>query len=208
MSGSREFPLLSPILFPCSFFTPKIYAIILSIFFFAMNSFLNKKAFQYDAYHSLFTVQGCLCQGGLPDRDLLDMGPGTEIPLPRRNMGPGSQTGSGIIQRPPMNRHIPVKILPCPKLLLQAVKIFLGVGIPERWGSLCQIFLPLSTWGWVYRLLRKDGGPYARINLKSDNAIIHLTEKKTTALDTRHQIIKLNKKAFQCILVSRNQEIQ
>ena len=138
LSGSREFPLLSPILFPCSFFTPKIYAIILSIFFFAMNSFLNKKAFQYDAYHSLFTVQGCLCQGGLPDRDLLDMGPGTEIPLPRKNMGPGSQTGSGIIQRPPMNRHIPVKILPCPKLLLQAVKIFLGVGIPERWGSLCQ----------------------------------------------------------------------
>ena len=58
---------------------------------------LNKKVFQYDAYRSLVTVWGGLCQGdpgqmehGTRDRDSL-----------RRNMGPVSQTGSDIIQRPP-----------------------------------------------------------------------------------------------------------
>ena len=46
---------------------------------------------------------------------------------PGRNMGPGSQTGSDIIQRPPVNRMTDtcmlLKILPCPKLHLRAVLI-------------------------------------------------------------------------------------
>ena len=41
--------------------------------------------------------------------------------VPVRNMGPGNQSGSDIIQRPPVDRQTPVKILPCPKLCLQAV---------------------------------------------------------------------------------------
>ena len=48
-----------------------------------------------------------------------NMRPGTENP--RKNIGPGSQTGSDIIQRPPMHEQTPVKILPCPKLRLQTV---------------------------------------------------------------------------------------
>ena len=48
------------------------------------------------------------------------MGPGTENP--RRSMGPVSQTGSDIIERPlPVDRQTPVKTLPCPKLRLRAV---------------------------------------------------------------------------------------
>ena len=54
--------------------------------------------------------------------------PWTDTPwteTPGRNMGPGSQTGNNIIQRSPLpvNRMTgtPVKILPCPKLLLRAV---------------------------------------------------------------------------------------
>ena len=43
----------------------------------------------------------------------------------RRNIGPGSQTGSDIIQRPtppsPVDRQTLLKILPCPQLLLRAV---------------------------------------------------------------------------------------
>ena len=34
-----------------------------------------------------------------------NMGPGTEIPLPRRNMETGSQTGSDTIQRPPCEQN-------------------------------------------------------------------------------------------------------
>ena len=45
--------------------------------------------------------------------------------LPRRNMGPGSQTGSDIILRPhPCEQNdwnTPVKILPCPRLRLREV---------------------------------------------------------------------------------------
>ena len=43
---------------------------------------------------------------------------------PRRKMGPGSQTGSDIIQRlPTVDRQTPVKTLPCQKLRLWAVII-------------------------------------------------------------------------------------
>ena len=51
---------------------------------------------------------------------------------PGRNMGPGTETpwkehgtrqpGSDIIQRTPLWTETPVKILPCPKLRLRAVK--------------------------------------------------------------------------------------
>ena len=45
-------------------------------------------------------------------------------PPQRRNMGPGSQTGSDIIQRTPVKNdwHTLLKTLPCPKLRLWAVK--------------------------------------------------------------------------------------
>ena len=45
---------------------------------------------------------------------------------PRRNMGPGTQTGSDIIQRPPCEQNYwqtDVKTLPCPKLHLRAVNM-------------------------------------------------------------------------------------
>ena len=44
------------------------------------------------------------------------------IPPHRRNIGPGSQTGSGIILRPPRGQT-PVKTLSCPQLRLRAVNI-------------------------------------------------------------------------------------
>ena len=48
------------------------------------------------------------------------MGSGTENP--RRSMGPVSQTGSDIIERPlPVDRQTPVKTLPCPKHRLRPV---------------------------------------------------------------------------------------
>ena len=76
-----------------------------------------------------------------PDRDPptqrpLDRDPWIETPMegtwdqgqrpPRRNMGPGSKTGSDIIQRfpPPPEQndwHMLLKTLPCPKLRLFAV---------------------------------------------------------------------------------------
>ena len=53
------------------------------------------------------------------------MGPGTEAP--RRNMAPGSQTGSDREPLPPnhhpVDRQTGVKTLPCHKLRLHAVKI-------------------------------------------------------------------------------------
>ena len=64
--------------------------------FFCLNMvWLN--VFQKDAYHPLFTVQeGGLCPG--------DTDP-TGHRLPWRNMGPDSQTGSDIIQRPPCEQN-------------------------------------------------------------------------------------------------------
>ena len=76
---------------------------------------LNNKAFQQDACRPLITVRGSLSGGGgvSLDRDPLDRDPlpWTETPQkehwtrdrdpPRRNIGPVSQTGSDIIQRPP-----------------------------------------------------------------------------------------------------------
>ena len=56
------------------------------------------------------------------DRDLRkELGPETETP--RRNMGPGSQTESDIIETPPVDRQTPAKTLPYPKLRLWVVII-------------------------------------------------------------------------------------
>ena len=54
--------------------------------------YYNKKTFQQDAYRLLF-------QGSIY-RDPSTETPGQRPPSPRRNMGPGSQTGSDIIQTP------------------------------------------------------------------------------------------------------------
>ena len=60
--------------------------------------------------HPALDHGGGLCPGGFPDRDPLDRAPWTESPwteTPRqrphgRNMGLGNQSGSDIIQRPPL----------------------------------------------------------------------------------------------------------
>ena len=57
-----------------------------------------------------------------PDRDPLDGDPYWTEPHPP----PGKEipwTGNDIIQTTPVDRQTPVKILPCPKLRLRAVKI-------------------------------------------------------------------------------------
>ena len=51
---------------------------------------------------------------------------------PKRNIGPGSQTGSDIIQKPPVDRQTSVKTLPCPKLSLQVVIISNGCDLTSR----------------------------------------------------------------------------
>ena len=57
------------------------------------------------------------------DRDTPDREPPGQRP-PRRSMGPGSQTGSDIIQRPQRTEwHTLLQILPCPRLHLWVVII-------------------------------------------------------------------------------------
>ena len=101
----------------------------------------KKKAFQQDEYHPLFTVQWgsmsregdlcmCVCGGGAlsgglgQDSELDRDSPDRDIPgqrPPRRNMEPGSQTGSDIIQRPSPCGQTGVKTLLCSKLRLRSV---------------------------------------------------------------------------------------
>ena len=52
-----------------------------------------------------------------------NIGPETETP-PQRNMGPGSQTYKDPLSPEQNDWHAPVKILPCTKLRLRAVKIY------------------------------------------------------------------------------------
>ena len=119
---------------------------------------------------------GCLCWGCLPDRDpqgTEPFPPPTETPrqetpphpgqrppwkehgtrdrdsLPRRNMGPVSQTGSDIIQRPlpPWTEwHMWVKTLLCPKLRLEMVTMELlqnGIATNFRVTSLFSVRMVL-----------------------------------------------------------------
>ena len=64
----------------------------------------------------LVSIQGVYVQGGL-----------WQVDPPRRNMGSGCQTESDIIPEIPRHGkndwHTAVKILPCPKLRLRAIKI-------------------------------------------------------------------------------------
>ena len=63
---------------------------------------------------------GCVPPAFLVPGDLHN--PPMGRPLPKRNMGPGSQSGSNIIPGTPLDRTH-VKTLPCPKLRLWAVKL-------------------------------------------------------------------------------------
>ena len=89
-----------------------------------------------------------------------EMLPGQRPPRQRsrwRNREPGSQTGSDIIQRPPVDRQTPVKIFPYPKLRLQAVTSGLKIQWSGKTGSTP---LKWTEGGYVIIFYRSTSGTW------------------------------------------------
>ena len=91
---------------------------------------------KYFTTRNYFTKQESIPVGCIPPAFLILGGLPTETPWtetpqtetlwtenPGRNMGPGNQTGSDIIQRPPCGQTDTCETLPCPQLCLRAENI-------------------------------------------------------------------------------------
>ena len=136
----------------------------------------NKNAFQWDAYrprvdrisqHALrrggVSALGGICSwGGIWSWGVSAPG---GVSAPRGGLFPGGVPGPGGTWSgtppPPVDRHTPVNILPCPKLRLRAVKILEKSGnfvSPEKWEPCFQ--LPFCT---LHNLLQVNNVQYFSI---------------------------------------------